>query len=52
MALSFENRDEFMRRYPADYISEAVDQTRGWFYTLMAISVCLFDEPPSETALC
>lgn len=47
----FENRDEFMRRYPADYISEAVDQTRGWFYTLMAISVCLFDEPPFRNCL-
>ncbi len=41
----FENRDIFERRYPADFISEAVDQTRGWFYTLLAISACLFDDP-------
>ncbi|OQB23354.1 MAG: Isoleucine--tRNA ligase [Firmicutes bacterium ADurb.Bin182] len=41
----FENVEKFKRRYPADFISEAVDQTRGWFYTLLAISTCLFDEP-------
>ena len=41
----FENQEEFLRRYPANFISEAVDQTRGWFYTLLAISTCLFDEP-------
>ncbi len=40
----FENRDVFEKRYPADFISEAIDQTRGWFYTLLAISTCLFDE--------
>ena len=41
----FENAEEFHRRFPADYISEAIDQTRGWFYNLLAISACLFDSP-------
>ncbi len=41
----FENKEEFLKRYPADYISEAVDQTRGWFYTLNAIAALIFDEP-------
>jgi len=41
----FENQKEFAERYPANFISEALDQTRGWFYTLLAISTCLFDEP-------
>ena len=41
----FENKEEFERRYPANFISEAIDQTRGWFYTLSAIAVCLFDSP-------
>lgn len=41
----FENRDKFERRYPANFISEAIDQTRGWFYTLSAIAACLFDSP-------
>ncbi|MDD6597248.1 isoleucine--tRNA ligase, partial [Anaerovibrio sp.] len=39
----FENKDIFEERYPADFISEAVDQTRGWFYSLLAISTLLFD---------
>ncbi len=41
----FENREEFERRFPADFISEAIDQTRGWFYNLLAIATCLFDDP-------
>ena len=41
----FENQEEFKKRYPANFISEALDQTRGWFYTLLAISTCLFDDP-------
>ena len=41
----FENKDKFGRRYPANFISEAIDQTRGWFYTLSAIAACLFDSP-------
>lgn len=41
----FENQDLFAEQFPADFISEAVDQTRGWFYTLHAISNLLFGEP-------
>ncbi|MGQ9584118.1 MAG: isoleucine--tRNA ligase [Anaerolineae bacterium] len=41
----FENQEIFREQFPADFISEAVDQTRGWFYSLHAISVLLFDEP-------
>ncbi len=40
----FENKEQFESQFPADYICEAVDQTRGWFYTLHAISTLLFDE--------
>ncbi len=40
----FENKAVFEKRYPADFISEAIDQTRGWFYSLLAIATCLFDE--------
>lgn len=40
----FENRDRFHREFPADFISEAVDQTRGWFYTLHALATLLFDD--------
>lgn len=40
----FENKELFEKHFPADFISEAIDQTRGWFYTLMAISTLLFDE--------
>ena len=47
----FENKELFERRYPADFISEAVDQTRGWFYTLLAISTLLFDRVPFKNCL-
>ena len=40
----FENEEVFKKHFPADFISEALDQTRGWFYTLLAISTLLFDE--------
>ncbi len=40
----FENKELFDNQFPADFISEAVDQTRGWFYSLLAISTLLFDE--------
>ncbi|HCC06966.1 MAG TPA: isoleucine--tRNA ligase [Clostridiales bacterium] len=40
----FENKEIFDENFPADYISEAVDQTRGWFYSLLAISTVLFDK--------
>jgi isoleucyl-tRNA synthetase len=48
----FENQDQFEAQYPADYICEAIDQTRGWFYSLIAISTLLFDRSPYETVLC
>ena len=41
----FENKEIFAKRFPADFISEGVDQTRGWFYSLLAIAVLLFDKP-------
>ena len=47
----FENKEQFERRFPADFISEAIDQTRGWFYTLLAISTCLFDTNPFENCV-
>ncbi|MEW6227620.1 MAG: isoleucine--tRNA ligase [Bacillota bacterium] len=47
----FENKEEFERSFPADFISEAIDQTRGWFYTLLVISTLLFDEPSFENVL-
>ncbi|MFZ5975071.1 MAG: isoleucine--tRNA ligase [Bacillota bacterium] len=47
----FENQEEFKKRYPANFISEAVDQTRGWFYTLMAISTCLFEKVSFENCI-
>jgi isoleucyl-tRNA synthetase len=48
----FENQDDFKRNFPADYISEAVDQTRGWFYSLHAISTLLFDRPCFKNVIC
>lgn len=47
----FENKDLFDETFPADFISEAVDQTRGWFYTLMAISTLLFDRAPFKNCI-
>ena len=47
----FENKETFDQNFPADFISEAVDQTRGWFYTLMAISTLLFDKAPYENVI-
>lgn len=47
----FENKEEFEKHFPANFISEAVDQTRGWFYTLMAISTLLFDKSPYENVI-
>ncbi len=48
----FENKEKFESQFPADYISEAVDQTRGWFYTLHAISTMLFDKVSFKNAIC
>jgi isoleucyl-tRNA synthetase len=47
----FENQDKFDEQFPADYICEAIDQTRGWFYSLLAISTLLFDRSPFRTCL-
>ena len=47
----FENQEIFKDRFPADFISEAVDQTRGWFYTLMAISTLIFDKSPFKNVI-
>ena len=47
----FENEDIFNERFPADFISEAVDQTRGWFYSLMAISTLLFNKSPFKNCI-
>ncbi len=47
----FENEDVFRAQFPADFISEAVDQTRGWFYSLLAISTLLFDCAPFRNCI-
>ncbi len=47
----FENKEIFESHFPADYISEAIDQTRGWFYTLLAISTLLFDKPAFKNVI-
>jgi isoleucyl-tRNA synthetase len=41
----FENKERFEKTFPAHFIAEGLDQTRGWFYTLMVLSTCLFDKP-------
>jgi isoleucyl-tRNA synthetase len=48
----FENREEFEARFPADYICEAQDQTRGWFYTLLAESTLLFERSSYRNCVC
>ncbi len=48
----FENQEVFKSQFPADYICEAVDQTRGWFYSQHAISTLLFDEPCFLNCIC
>ena len=47
----FENADLFEQQFPADFISEGVDQTRGWFYSLLAISTLIFDKAPYKNVL-
>ncbi len=47
----FENKELFKQHFPADFISEAVDQTRGWFYTLQAISTLLFKKSPYQNCI-
>ena len=47
----FENKDLFEQQFPADFISEAVDQTRGWFYSLLAESTLLFNKAPYKNVI-
>ncbi|GAA0615363.1 isoleucine--tRNA ligase [Kribbella sandramycini] len=46
------SKEKFERAYPADFISEAIDQTRGWFYTLMAVGTLVFDESSYRNVVC
>ena len=48
----FENRDWFETHFPADFITEYVAQTRGWFYTMHVLATALFDRPPFENCIC
>lgn len=47
----FENAQEFLNNFPADFIAEGIDQTRGWFYTLLVISTALFNKPPFKNLI-
>ncbi len=47
----FENKETFEQQFPADFISEAVDQTRGWFYSLLAISTLIFNQAPYKNVI-
>ena len=47
----FENKELFEQQFPADFISEAVDQTRGWFYSLLAISTLIFNKAPYKNGI-
>ncbi|KAL3998092.1 isoleucine--tRNA ligase [Acanthocheilonema viteae] len=48
----FEKRSDFENNFPADFIAEGIDQTRGWFYTLMVLSTALFDRPSFKNLIC
>eukprot|EP00891_Asterochloris_glomerata_P009063 jgi/Astpho2/9063/e_gw1.00133.6.1_t len=48
----FENKDFFEANFPADFVAEGIDQTRGWFYTLMVLSTALFDKPAFKSLVC
>jgi isoleucyl-tRNA synthetase len=48
----FEHEELFAQRFPADFICEAIDQTRGWFYSLLAVNTLVFDESPYRNVLC
>ncbi len=48
----FENKKEFEKRFPYDFISEAIDQTRGWFYTLHVLGILLFEKPAYKNVIC
>ncbi|MEZ4433050.1 MAG: isoleucine--tRNA ligase [bacterium] len=47
----FENKERFERNFPAQFIAEGLDQTRGWFYTLLVLSTALFDRPPFQNCV-
>ncbi|KAL3911779.1 MAG: hypothetical protein SGILL_007149 [Bacillariaceae sp.] len=47
----FENKEEFEKGFPADFIAEGLDQTRGWFYTLMVLSTALFEKPAMKNVI-
>jgi isoleucyl-tRNA synthetase len=47
----FDGRKTFQDTFPADFIAEGIDQTRGWFYTLLVISTALFDQPPFKNLI-
>ena len=47
----FENQELFERNFPADFIGEGLDQTRGWFYTLTVLSTALFDQPAFKNVI-
>ena len=48
----FENAEAFESRFPADFICEAIDQTRGWFYSLLAVNTLVFDRSPYRSVVC
>ncbi|KAH3881227.1 isoleucine--tRNA ligase, cytoplasmic-like isoform X1 [Dreissena polymorpha] len=48
----FKNKKEFDESFPADFIAEGIDQTRGWFYTLLVLSTLLFGKPPFKNLVC
>ncbi|DBA71115.1 hypothetical protein WJX79_007299 [Trebouxia sp. C0005] len=48
----FENKDFFEGNFPADFVAEGIDQTRGWFYTLMVLSTALFEKPAFKSLVC
>jgi len=48
----FENKEKFENSFPADFVAEGLDQTRGWFYTLMVLSTALFDRPAFKNLIC
>ncbi|MGA1821950.1 MAG: isoleucine--tRNA ligase [Thermoplasmatota archaeon] len=52
MHYPFENTDEFEAQFPRDFIAEGVDQTRGWFYSLLAVSTAVFNKPSYKSVIC
>jgi isoleucyl-tRNA synthetase len=48
----FENMEEFEKQFPRDFIAEGIDQTRGWFYSLLAVSTAVFDRPSYRNVIC